>query len=109
MLLTLYKLITNNQQLTTKFERLKGVKIIFNIGILTKLSGILAIGACLLERPGDGENKKNELKELVYSTVGHLKIPFFDKLLDLAIDIVVGWLNKTLWKTENGSLTVAQP
>ena len=31
-----------------------------NLGILTKLSGILAIGACLLERPGDGENKKNE-------------------------------------------------
>jgi len=72
----------------------------FNLNILAKISGILAIGACLLERPGDGENKKKELKELVFETVGHINFPFFDKILDLAIDMVVGWLNKTLWKKE---------
>ena len=81
-----------------------------NLSILAKISGILAIGACLLERPGDGENKKEELKELVFETVGHIKFPFFDKILDLAIDMVVKWLNKTLWKKEqNDSLKVAQP
>ena len=80
-----------------------------NLSILAKISGILAIGACLLERPGDGENKKEELKELVFETVGQIKFPLFDKILDLAIDMVVKWLNKSLWKSENDSLTVAQP
>jgi hypothetical protein len=83
----------------------------FNLNILVKISGILAIGACLLERPGDGENKKEELKELVFETVGHINFPFFDKILDLAIDMVVRWLNKTLWKkeeTNNGMAIVEQ-
>ncbi len=83
----------------------------FNLNILAKISGILAIGACLLERPGDGENKKEELKELVFETVGHINFPFFDKILDLAIDMVVKWLNKTLWKkkeTNNGMAVVKQ-
>lgn len=53
------------------------------------------------------KTKKEELKELVFETVGQIKFPFFDKILDLAIDMVVKWLNKSLWKTEqNDSLTV---
>ena len=46
-----------------------------NLNILAKISGILAIGACLLERPGDGENKKEELKEIVLKLLEILNFP----------------------------------
>ena len=70
---------------------------------LKTLTGILSIGACLIERPGEGEKKKRELKELVYSVLPEeewkIDQKLFDEILDVAIDIVVSWLNRTLWET----------
>ena len=66
------------------------------------LSGILALGACLLERPGEGEEKKEELKTLVYRVLPeenwNINLQLFDSVLDVSIDLVVAWLNRMIWK-----------
>ena len=66
------------------------------------LRGIIAVGACLIERPGEGSEKKSELKSLVHRVVPDIydqfEPDFFEAVLDASIDSVVGWLNKSFWK-----------
>ncbi len=68
---------------------------------LRSLSGLLSLGACLLERPGEGDKKKEELKELIYTVLPEeqwqIDYDLFDRILDVAIDLVVDWLNDTIW------------
>ncbi|OAA29366.1 hypothetical protein AT15_02270 [Kosmotoga arenicorallina S304] len=70
---------------------------------LKSLTGLLSLGACLLERPGEGNKKKQELKNLIYQVLPEedwkLDKNLLDEVLDKAIDIVVSWLNRTIWKT----------
>ncbi len=58
----------------------------------------------MIERPGEGSKKKEELKEIVYQILpeGFFDIDkkIFDFLLDRAIDFIIAWLNRTIWKTK---------
>ncbi|KAF2958609.1 MULTISPECIES: hypothetical protein [Thermotoga] len=65
---------------------------------------IVMLGVCLVERPKDGANKKQEVKKMVYQFLNDFNIkvpmpqPVFDFVLDFMIDNIVKVLNKTLWK-----------
>lgn len=69
---------------------------------LRALTNTIVMGATLIERPGEGAKKKEELKEIVYQILpeGFFDIDkkIFDFLLDKAIDLIVAWLNRTIWK-----------
>jgi hypothetical protein len=71
---------------------------------LTALRNTIITGATLIERPGEGSKKKEELKEIVYQILpeGFFDIDkkIFDFLLDKAIDLIVAWLNRTIWKAK---------
>ena len=71
---------------------------------LTALRNTIITGATLIERPGEGSKKKEELKEIVYQILpeGFFDVDkkIFDFLLDKAIDLIVGWLNRTVWKAK---------
>ncbi|AKI97827.1 hypothetical protein [Kosmotoga pacifica] len=70
---------------------------------LKSLTGLLSLGACLLERPGEGDRKKEELKGLVLQILPEeewdIDQDLLDEILDAAIDTIVAWLNRTVWKT----------
>ncbi len=71
---------------------------------LRSLTGLITAGATLIERPGEGAKKKEELKEIVYQILpeGFFDIDkkIFDFLLDKAIDLIIAWLNRTIWKAK---------
>ena len=71
---------------------------------LTALRNTIITGATMIERPGEGSKKKEELKEMVYQIIPEelfdLDRRIFDFLLDKAIDLIVAWLNRTIWKAK---------
>ncbi len=71
---------------------------------LRALSNTIIAGATMIERPGEGCKKKEELKEIVYQILpeGFFDIDkkIFDFLLDRAIDLIIAWLNRTIWKVK---------
>ena len=71
---------------------------------LRALTNTIIAGATMIERPGEGAKKKEELKEMVYQIIPEelfdLDRRIFDFLLDKAIDFIVAWLNRTIWKAK---------
>ena len=69
---------------------------------LRALRNTIITAATMIERPGEGAKKKEELKEIVYQILpeGFFDIDkkIFDFLLDRAIDLIIAWLNRTIWK-----------
>ncbi len=71
---------------------------------LRALRNTIITAATMIERPGEGAKKKEELKEIVYQLLpeGFFDIDkkIFDFLLDKAIDFIIAWLNRTIWKAK---------
>jgi hypothetical protein len=71
--------------------------------ILPFLKDVLPLAVSLVERPGDGEAKKEEVKEIVFSLFDSfgIDLPFdydiLDHILDYAIDFVVDFFNDRVW------------
>ncbi|ACM22198.1 hypothetical protein [Thermotoga neapolitana] len=71
--------------------------------ILPILKDVLPLAVSLVERPGDGEAKKEEVKEIVFSLFDDfgIDLPFdddiFEHILDRAIDFIVDFFNIRVW------------
>ncbi len=71
---------------------------------LSLIGKLVYLGIFLVERPKDGENKKAEVKEMVYSILKTYDIklpipePIFGFMLDFAINKIVERLNQTVWR-----------
>lgn len=69
---------------------------------LKEILNYVTIFASLVEQPGEGPQKKAQVKQLIKDLLPEeewkIDPEFFDSLLDLAIDLVVMFLNKRLWK-----------
>ncbi len=74
------------------------------IDTLSLVGKLVYLGIFLVERPKDGENKKKEVKEMIYSIIKTYDIkvpvpePIFGFMLDFVIDKIVDSLNKTVWR-----------
>ncbi len=64
------------------------------------LRNTIITAATMIERPGEGSKKKEELKEIVYQILSEgffdIDKKIFDFLLDKAIDFIIAWLNRTI-------------
>ncbi|PLV59521.1 hypothetical protein AS005_06260 [Thermotoga sp. KOL6] len=72
--------------------------------LLPVLKDFLPLTISLVERPGDGENKKEEVKEIVLSLFEEFGVDFpgseeiLEHILDYAIDFIVDFFNDRVWK-----------
>lgn len=72
---------------------------------LNILRYVITLAVILVEREGEGEKKKEEVKDLVFGFMEEFDIdlPLPDEIveyiLDYIIDMVVGFLNERMWKT----------
>ena len=71
---------------------------------LNILRYVITLAVILVEREGDGERKKEEVKDLVFGFMEEfgisLPIPeeILEYVLDYIIDVVVDFLNERMWK-----------
>jgi len=72
---------------------------------LNILRYVITLAVILVEREGEGEKKKEEVKDLVFGFMEEFDIdlPLPDEIveyiLDYIIDMIVGFLNERMWKT----------
>ena len=71
---------------------------------LNILRYVITLAVVLVEREGEGERKKEEVKDLVFGFMEEFEInlPLPDEIveyiLDYVIDLVVDFLNERMWK-----------
>ena len=71
---------------------------------LNILRYVITLAVVLVEREGEGERKKEEVKDLVFGFMEEfgINLPLPDEIveyiLDYIIDLVVDFLNERMWK-----------
>jgi len=71
---------------------------------LNILRYVITLAVVLVEREGEGERKKEEVKDLVFGFMEEfgINLPLPDEIveyiLDYVIDLVVDFLNERMWK-----------
>ena len=71
---------------------------------LNILRYVITLAVILVERDGEGEKKKEEVKDLVFGFIEEfgIDLPLPDEIveyvLDYIIDLVVDFLNERMWK-----------
>ena len=71
---------------------------------LNILRYVITLAVILVERDGEGERKKEEVKDLVFGFMEEfgINLPLPDEIveyvLDYIIDLVVDFLNERMWK-----------
>ena len=71
---------------------------------LNILRYVITLAVVLVEREGEGERKKEEVKDLVFGFMEEfgINLPLPDEIveyiLDYVIDLVVDCLNERMWK-----------
>ena len=71
---------------------------------LNILRYVITLAVVLVERDGEGERKKEEVKDLVFGFMEEfgINLPLPDEIveyvLDYVIDLVVDFLNERMWK-----------
>lgn len=74
--------------------------------IFHMIGRIVSLGVFLVERPKDGAKKKQEVKQMVFDFLNdfNIRLPIpdvvLDYVLDIMIDNLVGFLNRTVWKKQ---------
>ncbi|GEM_PF-323014 len=77
------------------------------LSVLKDVKLIIDSAVVLVEHPGDGENKKKKVMEMVNKFIksNNIVIPIpamiFNYILASAIDWIVEWLNNNVWKKED--------
>lgn len=72
---------------------------------LNILRYVITLAVVLVERDGEGERKKEEVKDLVFGFMEEfgINLPIPDEIveyvLDYVIDLIVEFLNERMWKT----------
>lgn len=76
------------------------------VDILNDVKLVIDAAVILVERPGNGTNKKTKVLSIVKDFIAQsdmaLPVPqaIFDYIVGVAIDWAVGWLNDNLWNKE---------
>lgn len=76
------------------------------LSVLKDVKLIIDSAVVLVEHPGDGENKKKKVIQIVKDFINKngiiLPVPegILDWIIGEAVDFAVGWLNDNLWKKE---------
>jgi len=71
---------------------------------LNILRYVITLAVILVEREGEGERKKEEVKDLVFGFMEEfgIDLPLPDEIveyvLDYIIDLIVDFLNERMWK-----------